>query len=101
VLAENGQAGVNAVMQHQFDVVFMDVQMPVMNGLEATRCIRAFELKNKRPRVIIVAVTANAMDSDRAACEEAGMNHFLSKPFKADDVRRVLLDIADAKLKRA
>jgi CheY-like chemotaxis protein len=50
--------------------------------------------------VTIVAMTANALPSDRQACEAAGMDHFLSKPFKADDVRQLLLDVANAKIHR-
>ena len=89
-LAQNGEDGLQAVMQQAFDLVFMDMQMPVMDGLEATRAIRAFELAQGRPRIPIVAMTANAMDSDRQACEDAGMDDFLSKPFKADTLRQIL-----------
>jgi len=89
-LAKNGEEGLHAVMQHPFDVVFMDMQMPVMDGLAATRAIRAFELAQQRPAVHIVAMTANALPSDRQACAEAGMNDFIAKPFKAADVRNLL-----------
>jgi len=89
-LAKNGEEGLHAVMQHPFDVVFMDMQMPVMDGLAATRAIRAFELAQHRPAVHIVAMTANALPSDRQACAEAGMNDFIAKPFKAADVRNLL-----------
>lgn len=86
-LASNGEEGLHAAMQQDFDLVFMDMQMPVMDGLEATRAIRAFEMASHRKRVRIVAMTANAMASDREACELAGMDAFLSKPFKADELR--------------
>ena len=93
VLAENGQLGLDAVRDKVFDIVFMDMQMPVMDGLEATRKIRALERELGRKNVVIVAMTANAMPSDRIACTEAGMNAFLSKPFKADDVRELLATV--------
>jgi CheY-like chemotaxis protein len=65
--------------RRSFDVVVMDVQMPVMSGLEATRAIRAAESKTGR-RTRIVAMTAHAMASDRARCLEAGMDDYLAKP---------------------
>lgn len=89
-LAKNGEEGLQAVMQHPFDVVFMDMQMPVMDGLAATRAIRAYELAQQRPPVHIVAMTANALPADRQACAQAGMNDFVAKPFKASDVRDLL-----------
>jgi CheY-like chemotaxis protein len=99
-LAQNGEEGLRAVMQQAFDLVFMDMQMPVMDGLEATRSIRAFEIAQGRPRLPVVAMTANAMDSDRQACADAGMDDFLSKPFKADSLRQIL-DHHLAQLKQA
>ena len=89
-LANNGEEGLNAAMQQPFDLVFMDMQMPVMDGLEATRAIRAFEASHDKKRVPIVAMTANAMPSDRQACEDAGMDGFLSKPFKAETLRQLM-----------
>jgi signal transduction histidine kinase/ActR/RegA family two-component response regulator len=89
-LAQNGEEGLHAAMRQTFDLIFMDMQMPVMDGLQATRAIRAFELDQLKPRVPIVAMTANAMPSDREACHAAGMDDFLSKPFKADTLRELL-----------
>jgi two-component system, sensor histidine kinase len=89
-LAHNGEEGLHAAMQHPFDLVLMDMQMPVMDGLQATRAIRAHESAHQLARVPIVAMTANAMPSDRQACEDAGMDDFLSKPFKADALRELL-----------
>jgi len=88
LLAHNGEEGVQAATSAPFDLVLMDMQMPVMDGLEATRAIRAFEAANGRPKVCIVAMTANADPADRKACADAGMDDFLAKPFKA-------LDLAD------
>jgi signal transduction histidine kinase/CheY-like chemotaxis protein len=89
-LTQNGEEGLQAAVQREFDLVFMDMQMPIMDGLAATRAIRAHELTQKKKRVPIVAMTANAMPSDRQACEDAGMDGFLSKPFKANELRAIL-----------
>jgi signal transduction histidine kinase/ActR/RegA family two-component response regulator len=89
-LACNGEEGLHAAMIHRYDLVFMDMQMPVMDGLEATRAIRAHERAKLLAHMPIVAMTANAMPNDRVACEEAGMDGFLSKPFKAAELRELL-----------
>jgi len=88
VLAENGQIAVDVFPSRNWDIVLMDMQMPVMGGLEAARHIRALE--NPGQRVPIVAVTANAMDSDRQATREAGMDDHLSKPFNAAAMQAML-----------
>ena len=81
VLAKNGQEGVDMFPTQAWDIVLMDMQMPVMGGVEATRLIRAAESAGKRTP--IVAMTANAMESDRQACLDAGMDDHLAKPFNA------------------
>jgi signal transduction histidine kinase/CheY-like chemotaxis protein/HPt (histidine-containing phosphotransfer) domain-containing protein len=86
-LAENGQEALDAVEQSvPFDLVFMDIQMPVMNGHEATRAIRQWESASTRHRLPIVALTANAFEEDHQACKEAGMDDFLVKPIKMQDL---------------
>ncbi|MEI7430327.1 MAG: ATP-binding protein, partial [Betaproteobacteria bacterium] len=91
-VANDGQQAVNAITGGDVpDVVLMDVQMPVMDGFEATRRIRAWEIETGRTQVLpIVAMTANAFESDKMECMTAGMNEFLSKPFNFDDLSSLL-----------
>ncbi len=79
VVAENGREAIAAMEKHKFDMVLMDVQMPEMGGLEATRAIRERE-KSTGEHVPIVAMTAHAMQGDREHCLEAGMDGYLAKP---------------------
>jgi signal transduction histidine kinase/ActR/RegA family two-component response regulator len=79
-LAENGEQAIAATRSTRYDVLLMDVQMPVVDGLEATRAIRRLPGLEALP---IIAMTANALDQDRAECLEAGMNDFLPKPIDA------------------
>jgi PAS domain S-box-containing protein len=92
-MAANGQIGVEAVAaaHPQFDVVLMDVQMPVMDGYAATRFIREVLGLSELP---IVAMTANAMASDRADCLAAGMNEHIGKPFDINPLVRLLLALS-------
>ena len=83
--ASNGREAVEQVQRHELDLIFMDVQMPEMNGYDATQRIR--ELGYRMP---IVAVTANALKGERERCERAGMNDFLTKPFKRKDIEMFL-----------
>jgi len=81
-LASNGIEAVESVQRQNYDVVLMDVQMPEMDGLEASRQINARLKPNARPR--IVAMTANAMQGDREMCIAAGMDDYLTKPIRVE-----------------
>lgn len=83
-VAGNGQEALETLAQAPYDVVLMDMHMPVMDGLEATRRIRALE--NEDACVPVIALTANAMRADRETCMAAGMDDFLSKPFDPADL---------------
>ena len=90
VVADNGEAGLQLFKQQRFHLVLMDVQMPVMDGLAATRAIRLHERDQRWHRTPIVAMTANAMQGDREKCFAAGMDDHLTKPFHADDLARIV-----------
>jgi CheY-like chemotaxis protein len=75
----DGIEAVEAVKSRHYDIIFMDIQMPEMDGIEATRRIRALDIE--RSSIPIVAITANTQESDRDACIEIGMNDFIAKPF--------------------
>ena len=87
VVAINGQEAVERVADEPFDIILMDCQMPVVDGFDATREIRQWEITCGVPRRPIIAVTANALPEDRERCIEAGMDDFLSKPYTIDKLR--------------
>ena len=82
----NGREAVQALGQKTYDLVLMDVQMPVLDGLQATREIRSAAARVLNPQIPIIAMTANAMRKDQDDCLAAGMNDYVSKPFKLDDL---------------
>jgi signal transduction histidine kinase/ActR/RegA family two-component response regulator len=86
--AENGSVALEFLRHADYDIVLMDIQMPEMDGLQATRQLRSLPLA-KQP--VVIAMTANAFAEDREACMAAGMNQFLSKPVKLDTLREALL----------
>ncbi|MDY6938315.1 MAG: response regulator [Cyanobacteriota bacterium] len=91
-IANNGLEVLEALHRQPYDLVLMDVQMPEMDGLMATRKIQATRWQFPTPR--IVAMTANAMQDDRQACLAAGMDDFISKPIRVEELVRILQDIA-------
>jgi CheY-like chemotaxis protein len=94
MVAANGREALGAIEQDPFDLVFMDVMMPEMDGLEATRQIRKRQMggeqKNFQSRIIICAMTAHAMTGDREKCLAAGMDDYLAKPIRPKDVRDMI-----------
>ena len=93
-VADNGREALSAIEQEPFDFILMDVMMPELDGLEATRIIRKRQMsgehKNFQSRIIVVAMTAHAMQGDREKCIAAGMDDYLSKPIRPKDVREMI-----------
>jgi len=89
-VATNGQEALAAITQQPFDLVLMDVQMPEMNGLEATAAIRRWE-RSHGSHVPIVALTAHALQGDRERCLEAGMDGYVSKPIRQEELHQAIL----------
>ena len=87
-LAADGREAIQSLERQHYDVILMDVQMPEMDGLEATRQICARWPREQRPRII--AMTANAMQGDREMCLEAGMDDYVSKPIRVDELIEAL-----------
>jgi CheY-like chemotaxis protein len=94
-LASNGVEAIESVQRQPYDVVLMDVQMPEMDGLEATRRITARWPQGGRPR--IVAMTANAMQGDREMCLAAGMDDYITKPIRVDQLVEALSNVSSRK----
>ena len=91
--ANNGQEALDALAQTEVDLVFMDCQMPVMDGYNASRAIR--EMSGLKSKVPIVAMTANALRGDREKCLNAGMDDYLSKPVKIEAIRDMVIKWTD------
>src|SRR5579883_2846759 len=94
-LAGNGLEALAALERQPYDLIFMDVMMPEMNGFEATAAIRDRQKRpdafpNYKSPLIIVAMTANAMQGDREKCLEAGMDDYIAKPVRPEDVRQII-----------
>jgi CheY-like chemotaxis protein len=90
VIVENGLLATEACRSDDFDAILMDIDMPVLDGIEATRYIRVF---NKE--IPIVAITAYADDQMRTECAEAGMNAFLAKPCSREDIKAVIVECVE------
>ncbi len=97
ILAVNGLEAVTAYTGQTFDMVLMDCNMPVMDGFEATRRIRALERQNRTGHTPIVALTAHALDHIKQECLDAGMDDHLSKPVNFDQLDKLLQQYIPAK----
>lgn len=94
--AENGYIALERLRTNTYDIILMDIQMPVMDGYEATKNIRR-GLKPPKSGIPIIALTANAIKGDNEKCLEVGMNDYLSKPFQPEDLYKVLSKFATEK----
>jgi len=97
-IAENGQQAIDMMLDKRYDLILMDVMMPDVDGLEATRKIR--ELLPESIQPVIIAVTANALKGDRELCLDAGMNDYISKPINTQELRDLLVMYGDQILKK-
>jgi CheY-like chemotaxis protein len=86
-MANNGKEGVDAVLKQDYQLILMDIQMPIMDGIEATREIKRIIPPEQQP--YIVALTANALEGDRERFLAAGMDDYLSKPLKLDSLKQI------------
>jgi CheY-like chemotaxis protein len=87
-IVNNGAEALDAVLKKKYDIVLMDIQMPIMDGYEATRRIRTDVPRENQP--IIIAMTANALQGDQEKCIDIGMNDYMSKPILVDEVKRMM-----------
>ncbi|RKD92276.1 response regulator [Mangrovibacterium diazotrophicum] len=98
-IANNGLEALEVFKSNKFDVILMDIMMPVMDGLEATLKIREYEEQNNiLDKTPIIAVTANTMDNDREKCLSYGMNEFMAKPF---DVEKLAVIFSELRINSA
>ncbi len=88
-IANNGEEAIEQFKNASFDVILMDIMMPVMDGLEATRQIRTIEKEKNMEKTPIIAITANTMDNDRDKCISHGMDEFMAKPFDVDKLHDI------------
>ena len=88
-IVNNGNEAIQAVENDKYDLILMDCQMPELDGFEATRVIRSNE-NSTETHITIVAMTANAMQGDREKCIEAGMDDYLTKPVKQEDLTEMI-----------
>ena len=89
-LADNGRIAVEKLATNRYDIVFMDCQMPVMDGFEASRSIRSAQSNALNPNVPIIAMTANVIKGDREKCLAAGMSDYISKPVDPEKLAQAL-----------
>lgn len=93
-IANNGKEALDIFKTTRFDVILMDIMMPVMDGLEATLKIREFERQSQvEKQTPIIALTANTMDNDREKCLSYGMNEFMAKPFDMERLNQIFNEL--------
>jgi CheY-like chemotaxis protein len=97
-IADNGKIAFEMMQKNLYDMILMDVMMPEMDGLEATRTIRSNIDSTNQP--IIIAVTANALKGDRELCLEAGMNDYISKPINTLELKALLVKYGEVILRK-
>jgi len=94
IVANNGVEAIEYFREKKFDVILMDIMMPIMDGLEATIKIREIEnLVSKEKRTPIIALTANTMDNDRDKCISFGMDDFMAKPFDIEKLKSIFYEL--------
>ncbi|MEA3496021.1 MAG: response regulator [Bacteroidota bacterium] len=91
-IAENGKIALEKYKSNKYDLIFMDCQMPEIDGYEATKRIRKIEKEENKKKTRIIAMTANAMKGDKEKCFKAGMDDFISKPFKLNELKDKLFE---------
>ncbi|MGV8092333.1 MAG: response regulator [Mangrovibacterium sp.] len=93
-IANNGKEAFDIFKNSKFDVILMDIMMPVMDGLDATLQIREYEIQNHiEKQTPIIALTANTMDNDREKCLSYGMNEFMAKPFDMEKLNQIFKEL--------
>ncbi len=94
--APNGKIGVEKYLANDYDLILMDIQMPIMNGLECTAKIREYEKQlNESTRIPIFAITAFALEHDRENCLSAGMDEYLTKPYRPNQLEELIDSLFD------
>ena len=99
-LVENGKEALEARQINRYDIIFMDVEMPIMGGIESMKAIKRFESEHNKPKIPIIALTANNLKGDKERLMEEGMDGFLSKPINLMGIREVLGSYFPEKIKR-
>jgi len=89
-IVNNGKEALKARQTDKYDIIFMDIQMPIMGGIEATKKISDFEIKENKKHIPIIALTANALQGDREKYIDAGMDDYISKPMQIEELKKVL-----------
>jgi CheY-like chemotaxis protein len=100
-IVNDGAEALSALAKNEYDMVFMDCQMPVMDGFEATRAIRAGAGGVRNPDVVVVALTANVMSEDKKRCIDAGMDDYLAKPIRAAELKEMIAHCLCRRVKSA